>query len=439
MEFNNNFLDYQSSDYQGDDIHYVLNQWPGTAYPESYAAAPVHATPSDDIEDIYVGLHKCVDQVVQKISVHAPPRLDQIREQNRKLIDKLTNLECTITTDVTGVTFGTETSASPGSTGSPPTPVSGSVPVRGGCKKRRRVSRSTAETASTSNIPNDISRDQNGHENPLFDGLESDSPLAKKLLQIGTQEARTQLAEFAAQLKAPEYQSSLPNIYQFSNVSQITDVSHFLRLVLDLGLAIESSSFGEQTSRIRKRIALAHFYHAYTLAQSNPDVFLSWCDDRGVQGGSMLPKGGNKSVVQHRFADLIFSRALSHSGMPSPHSLDHSDDAKRRTAKIQMWRKGGKKWAQIIHRFGYGILLLLPSSLSDEDLRLAHDNVVTCVLNLIDSRKHLFADVLQEANNILDAHFFPQNRNAHLTDMYSPSRLESANWDDLLDAPTQEG
>jgi hypothetical protein len=187
------------------------------------------------------------------------------------------------------------------------------------------------------------------------------------LLQIGNQETRTQVAEFAAQLKAPECKNALPNIYQFSSVSQITDVSHFLRLVLDLGLAIESSIFGEQNSRIRKRIALAHFYHAYTLAQDNPEIFLSWCDDQRVQGGSMLPKGGNKSVVQHRFADLIFSRAEFQGGIPSARPLNNGDEAKRRTAKIQMWRKSGKRWAQIIQRFGYGILLLLPYSLSDEE------------------------------------------------------------------------
>ena len=157
-------------------------------------------------------------------------------------------------------------------------------------------------------------------------------------------------------------------MYQFSNVSQITDVSHFLRLVLNLGLTIESSIFGEQNSRIKKRIAFAHFYHAYKLAQDNPKTFLSWCDDQRVQGGWMLPKGGTKSVVQQRFADLIFSRAENHGGIPSAGGpLDNVDDANRRTAKIQMWRKSGKKWAQIIQRFGYGILLLLPSSLSDEE------------------------------------------------------------------------
>ena len=157
-------------------------------------------------------------------------------------------------------------------------------------------------------------------------------------------------------------------MYQFQNGSQLTDLSHFMRLVLDLGLAIESSIFGEQTSRIKKRIALAHFYHAYTLAQDNSEIFLSWCDNQNVSGGWMPPKGGHRSIVQQRFADLIFSRAENPTATTSTGGYwDDGDSAKRRIAKIQMWRKGGKKWAQIIQRFGYGILLLLPSSLSDEE------------------------------------------------------------------------
>jgi hypothetical protein len=43
-----------------------------------------------------------------------------------------------------------------------------------------------------------------------------------------------------------------------------------------------------------------------------------------------------------------------------------ADDEKRGKSKIQMWRKSGKKWAQFIQRFGYGVLLMLPPSLSDE-------------------------------------------------------------------------
>ena len=68
-------------------------------------------------------------------------------------------------------------------------------------------------------------------------------------------------------------------------------------------------------------------------------------------------------------------------------------------------------------------------------LRVAQDKVVTCGLDLIDSHKHLFADVLQQANDLLDAHFFPQDGNAYLTNAYNSSPFEGADWDDLLNTP----
>ncbi|GIJ99634.1 hypothetical protein Aspvir_003635 [Aspergillus viridinutans] len=419
IEFNN-FLNDPPFSYHDEDIHRAFDQWCGVTFLESPAAtsaAPIYANNgSDDIEHIYTVLHKGVDQVAAKLSAHTPPRLDQIKEQNRMLIDKLTSLESAITRDTTAVALGPSASAPDMDR------------ERSGAKKRR-VSQSTGPGRRSG-----LQQQSQGYgrRSPSFGGLEVDSKLAKKLLQIGNQETGTQVAEFAAQLKAAECQDALPTIYQFSDLTQVTDVSHFLRVVLHLGWAIESSIFGEQNSRIKKRIALAHFYNAYKLAQDQPDLFLSWCDDRRVRGGSILPKGGHKSVVQHRFADLIFSRGGNHVGMPSARPLDNGDDAKRRTAKIQMWRKSGKKWAQIIQRFGYGILLLLPSSLSDEDLRVASDKDIASALDLIDSRKHLFADILQQANELLEAHFFPQGQNAPLINSYGYGRFGAADWDDFL-------
>lgn len=364
-------------------IYYDLNLLPVGAAPESYATAVTNTSttspnwPQDDIENIYTGLHRCVDQVVATISVRGSPRLDQIKEQNRKVMDKLRTLESAIT--------GNTAAAASDAVLTPWSPlVHDPDRPRTNPDKRRRVSlpkgpnptpRATsnsvgAETGRPSmthitqqktpgaNSNPRIQSHGTGTPRPLFSGLDGDSKLARKLQRIGAEEARAQVTEFAAQLRAPERQNALPTIRQFSNVSQMADASHFRQLVQGLGVAIESSIFGEQNSRIRKRIALAHFYHAYALAQEYPTLFLSWCDDQRVQAGSMLPKGGSRSVVQHRFADLIF---------PPDEGQDAASDAKRKTLKIQMWRKSGKKWAQMIDRLGYGILLLLPASLSDEE------------------------------------------------------------------------
>jgi hypothetical protein len=147
-------------------------------------------------------------------------------------------------------------------------------------------------------------------------------------------------------------------------MSHPNDGSAFLRLLPKLALAIQCNVFGEQNHKIKKRIALAHFYHAYTLAQENPQKFLSWCDDKQMSR-SMMHKGSHKSMVQRRFTDLVFppqSRGeLARTGSHEKSWL------KTRIDKVQMWRKSGKHWAKLILEFGYGILLLMPPSLTDEE------------------------------------------------------------------------
>ncbi|KAL5360629.1 hypothetical protein BJX96DRAFT_175480 [Aspergillus floccosus] len=438
IEFDN-FLNYRPASYYGENLSRSFDQWPGTPFfgPEAVTRTDyVPATGLNDIEHIYTILHRGVDQVAAALSARISPHLDQIREQNRKLIDKLMTLDraiTPITEDPSPEAFDARPLADPCPSGSELDQVR-----RAG--KKRRVSQPIGSEGGPSLRYGSHGR---GHSHSrsqrvasLSGSLVSDSKLASKLLQIGTEETRAQVAEFAAQRKTSECQNALPSSCHFSKIPQVTDVAHFLRVVLDLGLAIESSSFGEQNSRIKKRIALARFYNAYTLAQDNPDVFLSWCDGQRVQGGSMLPRGGNKSIVQHRFADLIFSHTEDNWLVPAAHSTDHGDDLKRRIGKIQMWRKSGKKWAQIIQRFGYGILLLLPASLSDEDLRIANDKDLACGLDLIESRKHMFADDLKQANDLLKVHFFSQDRVAAYSTTRTVGPVETADWDHLLHTPT---
>ena len=80
---------------------------------------------------------------------------------------------------------------------------------------------------------------------------------------------------------------------------------------------------------------------------------------------SLLPKGGYKSHVQHRFADLMYPQTEQR--RRSALAVDAQDWLKTRISKIQTWRKNGKHWAKLIMRFGYGILLLMPSCLTDEE------------------------------------------------------------------------
>ncbi len=68
-------------------------------------------------------------------------------------------------------------------------------------------------------------------------------------------------------------------------------------------------------------------------------------------------------------------------------------------------------------------------------MRVARDKVIDCCLDLIDSRKHLFADILQQANDLLDTHFFPQSADIHTTNINRTGNSEAANWNELLNTP----
>jgi hypothetical protein len=66
-------------------------------------------------------------------------------------------------------------------------------------------------------------------------------------------------------------------------------------------------------------------------------------------------------------------------------------------------------------------------------LRVAPDNVVSSDLNLIDSRKHMFADVLNQANELLEAHFFPRDTN--LGNRHDSQSSEMEDWEQFINTP----
>lgn len=129
----------------------------------------------------------------------------------------------------------------------------------------------------------------------------------------------------------------------------------FLRVIPNLGRAIEANSMAEQHYRIARRIALAHLFRVYQLAQSNSEPFLAWCKDHVVMPVS--PRGNPKAMVSQCFAHLLVP------------SLKHrcNDSHRSKLDKVQSWRKIGKPWAKLIDAFGYAILLLMPDTLTDEE------------------------------------------------------------------------
>ncbi|KAI0124101.1 hypothetical protein BJ170DRAFT_712013 [Xylariales sp. AK1849] len=416
---------------------------------------------SPNIEDIYAEVHKSIDQIRSMAISQTEFASDRIKEENSKVVEKLFSLEHDVvrrssTTpnaslasqglavvhpytdsvyisqypsfldDFDGGIVGT---AADNSQPSPPD-ITRQIPPAGEHRSRKsRTPRPESRPKRRKLYPRGKTSEEKPDAQPedaacVLAVLLRDSPkLAQKFLEIGKPEMIAEAEEFVAQLQDPKYRGasqSLPEPYSFPGMSHIRDGSGFLRMLPKLALAIECNIFGEQNHKIKKRIAMAHFYHAYTLAQENPRTFLSWCDEHQISK-SMLPKGNHKSMVQHRFADLMFP--------PDQKKYEGVDWRKTRISKIQVWRKSGKHWAKLIIRFGHGILLLIPPSVTDEDLRVAHDDEMAAILDLVESRKYFFADALEKANEAFRSQPLTGQERQLIQGL---GASDQAGWDDLL-------
>ncbi|KAH6659145.1 hypothetical protein BKA67DRAFT_685727 [Truncatella angustata] len=421
---------------------------------------------SPNIEDIYAEVHRSIDQIHSMALSQTAFAPDRIKEENSKVVEKLFSLEH----DVVRRSSTTPNSSSAGQSLAVVHPLSMNTPNNswidtspldvsqypsffngfdGGTAGTPAVNSQPSPPASEHShtsrgsptlrpqarpkrrklYPRGKDSKEKSDAQPddatcvLAVLLRNSPKLAQKFLEIGKPEIVAEAEEFAMQLQDPKYRGasqSLPEPYSFPGMSHIRDGSGFLRMLPKLALAIECNIFGEQNHKIKKRIAMAHFYHAYTLAQENPQTFLSWCDEHQISK-SMLPKGNHKSMVQHRFADLMFP--------PDQKKYEGADWRKTRISKIQVWRKSGKHWAKLIMRFGHGILLLIPPSVTDEDLRVAHDDEMAAILDLIESREHLFADALRKANEAFRSQpLVGQERQL----IQGLGESERAGWDHLL-------
>jgi len=57
------------------------------------------------------------------------------------------------------------------------------------------------------------------------------------------------------------------------SISQI-NADYYLKELPELRKYIKGEIICQQITRIRNKIAIAYFYHAYTLAKDNPNIFL---------------------------------------------------------------------------------------------------------------------------------------------------------------------
>jgi len=137
---------------------------------------------------------------------------------------------------------------------------------------------------------------------------------------------------------------------------------------------LESTEVLEQVHRFRRRLALSQFFDLYEFAQKNPLFFLQQELDRTEEPlryttSKRAPR--LDSLVLNRIVDLMFPNT-SYTNKITVAAGENSrpmQEERRRAAavhKVQDWRRNGKPWSAVIKRFGRGVLLLLPKSLSDE-------------------------------------------------------------------------
>jgi len=145
------------------------------------------------------------------------------------------------------------------------------------------------------------------------------------------------------------------------------------------------SSVGEQLYRLRRRVALAQFYNDYTNAQADPHGFLYpdqnkelWVKSLAAtrkrkRASSGAKRRGNRfaTLVHDRIVDLMFpSLVLGNEGIDSEEAEAKGEEKvrKRKAAsqKVKNWRANGRPWSALVKRFDWGILLLLPTDLSDQ-------------------------------------------------------------------------
>ena len=118
--------------------------------------------------------------------------------------------------------------------------------------------------------------------------------------------------------------------------------------------------------RVSSRAREHGFKVAKTEAESNPDAFLQRsAKEIFGKGGCVVARTGHKSsIVKQRLVDILFSESLSFNLAKGT----ASEEKVRQSANqmVEDWRRGGKPWSEIIGRFDYGILLFVPSELTDE-------------------------------------------------------------------------
>lgn len=203
--------------------------------------------------------------------------------------------------------------------------------------------------------------------------------LVRKLGLIGGIEVMRDLRQTLLRLRSyssqdllnPSYVTSAP----YNGAAFDTPCSlETARMLSMLRNELELSEIGEQLHKFRKRLAQSRFLDFYLLAQRYPESFLQWTAQttEGPSRNEISKQGfGMKSRVLHRIVDLMFPDTAhtdedTVAAEGSFGQIQRRQERRAAVKKVSDWRRNAKPWSAIVQRFGEGILLLLPKSLSEE-------------------------------------------------------------------------
>lgn len=147
-----------------------------------------------------------------------------------------------------------------------------------------------------------------------------------------------------------------------------------IQIVSILRNELNVAEIGEQLYRFRKRLAQSRFFEFYEMAQKYPELFLKTnpeTTEKCSRNTTSIQVSRLKSRVLNRIVDLMFPNTVytDDDRVTAECSFAQIQHKRRRAAavkKVQDWRRNGKPWSAMVQRFGEGVLLLLPKSLSDE-------------------------------------------------------------------------
>ncbi|KIV92549.1 hypothetical protein, variant [Exophiala mesophila] len=175
----------------------------------------------------------------------------------------------------------------------------------------------------------------------------------------------------------------------------LTDQPDSMRKLWLLKEELVLTESNEQIHRLRKRLTLAEFSHAYDACA------LRYMGMGGIpqrprsRPGQRVPKTAigrearnsqHKRAAMDHFVNLLFPGALPTSKTKRTARKAGTVTRYAAARKIQNWRAAGQPWANIITRFGKGMLLLIPDEVSDAYMRTMSKATLSAFLDRVERR-----------------------------------------------------